>query len=150
MIEYAALVLLAVVPSQFSEDVKKELKLLAGHWDYIKGQSKEGTLDIAAEKPHVLTINGAKWEVRPKDGEEVKERAVIVGFDPTTNPKIMDLKTVPRDPNREGALIECIYKIDGDTLTVAMHIGRDKKRPADFDEPKDSEVIVWTLKRVKK
>ena len=150
MIEYIALVLLAVIPSPFGEDAKKELKLLAGEWEYIKAQAKDEMIDIASTKPHVLTITGTKWEVRPKDSEEVQERAVIVAFDPTAAPKIMDLRTVPRDPAREGTLVECIYRIDGDTLTVAMHIGADKKRPADFDVPKESGNIVWTLKRGKK
>jgi uncharacterized protein (TIGR03067 family) len=150
MIEYAALVLLAVIPSPFSEVAKKELKALAGEWEYVKADAKNETIDIAATKPHFLTIVDGKWEVRAKGEERVRERAVIVALDTSTDPKIMDLRSVPSDPQREWTVIECVYKIDGDTLTIAMYMGRDKKRPVSFDASKETETIVWTLKRVKK
>ena len=150
MIEYAVLVLLTVIPSPFSEAAKKELKTLAGNWEYVKAHAKEGMIDIASMNAHILTIDGAKWEIRPKDSEEVRERAVIIALDPSTDPKILDLKTIPRNPKREGSVVEGIYKIDGDTLVLVTYVGRDKKRPADFDVPKETETFVWTLKRVKK
>lgn len=150
MIQYAAVVLLAIIPSQFSEDARKELKLLAGNWEYVKAEAKNETIDIAATKPHFLTINNGKWEVRAKGEDRVRESAVIVALDASTDPKIMDLRSIPNDPKREGTVIECAYKIDDDTLTIAMYMGRDKKRPASFDASKETETIVWTLKRVKK
>ncbi len=37
MIEYVALVLLAIIPSSFSEAAKNELKNLEGKWKIVKG-----------------------------------------------------------------------------------------------------------------
>ena len=45
---------------------------------------------------------------------------------------------------------ESIYKVDGDTLMLAVHIGEGKKRPEKFESPKDSGVVFITLKREKK
>ena len=49
----------------------------------------------------------------------------------------------------EGGGFEAIFKLDGDTLTMAAYLGEGKKRPANFDAPKDAGFAVFTLKRVK-
>ena len=49
----------------------------------------------------------------------------------------------------KDTVYESIFKINGDTLTLAIHIGATKQRPTKFESVKDSGVVVVTLKREK-
>src|SRR5437868_3223164 len=112
MLITAAIALLALVADPFDAAAKKELKALAGEWEYVKAQTKDKALDLASEKPHVATIEGTTWTVRAKGGTEVRERAEIVALDTSTDPKLLDIRSVPRDPKREGVVLEGVYKLD--------------------------------------
>ena len=75
----------------------------------------------------------------------------IAALDPSTDPKILDLKTLEdMGQLRKDAVLESIYKFDGDTLVIAIYIGEGKKRPDKFESPKDSGVVLVTLKREKR
>jgi len=63
----------------------------------------------------------------------------------STRPKaVADVKAI-----RKGQELELVYKIDGDTLTVAMCLGGGKKRPTSLDPPKEGGIRLTVLKRVK-
>jgi uncharacterized protein (TIGR03067 family) len=49
----------------------------------------------------------------------------------------------------KGTVFESIYKFEGETLVIAIHIGPDRKRPAKFESEKDSGVVVATMKKEK-
>jgi len=108
-----------------------------------------------------MVVNG---EEQPEPAEamfiEFKGRKVrfmdsdlleIAGVDTSTDPKCIDFKAVidfaeiAKDKVYEG-----VYKLDGDTLTIALHLGKDAKRPAKLESTKDSDVVLVTLKREKK
>jgi uncharacterized protein (TIGR03067 family) len=75
----------------------------------------------------------------------------VAAMDPSTTPKILDLKALlDEGPLTKGSVVEAIYKLDGDDLTIALYIGEGKKRPEKFESEKESMVIVVTLKREKK
>jgi hypothetical protein len=57
---------------------------------------------------------------------------------------VADVKAI-----RKGQELELVYKIDGDTLTVAMCLGGGKKRPTSLDPPKEGGIRLTVLKRVK-
>jgi uncharacterized protein (TIGR03067 family) len=81
---------------------------------------------------------------------EGKERAAVESIDPSTDPKCLDLKALDSEGDvKKGSVFEAIYKIDGDTLTLAIHVGPEKKRPANFDAPKEERTILMVFKRVK-
>jgi uncharacterized protein (TIGR03067 family) len=127
---------------ELSAEAKKELKKLEGKWKVAK-----------------LGVNGQERTLGPDDRElaaEIKdgkwiftgvEKAEIVAIDPTTEPKCIDFKSVEK--GRAGTVDEAIYKIDGDTLTIALYQGKGKQRPANFDTPKDAGTILVVLNRVK-
>ncbi|HJZ56221.1 MAG TPA: TIGR03067 domain-containing protein [Gemmataceae bacterium] len=130
-------------PKELSEAAKKELKKFEGKWKAEKVTSSEG-------------------EITPPDGEgmlEIKDRKILLDgksfgeiteLDPSVDPKCLDFKVlVGKGALSEGTVIETIYKIDGDTLTWAVYLGADKKRPANFDAPKEAGTFVVVLKRVK-
>jgi uncharacterized protein (TIGR03067 family) len=130
---------------KLSEAGQKELKKFEGKW-----------------KPEKLVVDGK--EEMPPDGDdkllEFKGRKMLVGekeffdvaaLDPSTDPKILDLKALQdMGPITKDTIYEAIYKIDGDTLMIALHVGEAKKRPEKFESVKDSGVVFITLKREKK
>lgn len=148
---FAALTALSLVVAtaddlpKLSEDGQKELKKFEGKW-----------------KPEKLVVDGK--EEQPPEGDEMllafKERKMLVGdkeffdvaaLDPSTDPKIIDLKALAdMGPVTKDTVYEGIYKLDGDTLTIALHFGGGKKRPEKLESVKDSGVVVVTLKREKK
>lgn len=129
---------------ELPEAAKKELKKFEGKWK--------------AEK---LVIN--ENEETPPDGDEgllrFKGRKVLLGgkdlfdvaaLDPSTDPKIIDLKALAdMGAIKKDTVYEGIYKFDGDTLVLAVSVGGGKSRPDKFESPKDSNVAVATFKKQK-
>jgi uncharacterized protein (TIGR03067 family) len=152
---FAALVGLALVISadppkekekEFTDAAKKDLKTLQGAWKAVKGVKdgeeetpKMGTEDVILEfKDRALLFNG-------------KEFLTVTALDTSTDPKCIDFKVaVDRGPLTKGAVFEGIYKLDGDTLTLALFEDGGVKRPDKFESAKGSKIIVVTLQREKK
>ena len=147
---FAALVALAVAapadPPKLSEAAEKELKKFEGKWKAEKV--------VADGKEETPTLEGGDVFL------EFKGRKVLLGdadllevaaLDPSTDPKCIDFKAaVDLGALRKGTVYESIYKFDGDALILAVHMGEAKARPAKFEAPKDSKVVLVTLKRMKK
>ncbi len=146
---YAAVLLFACAASAYdkkanplSEGAKKELAKLQGQWVAEEFGRYGKKFDVKEDKL-VLEIKGTKWIFTEQ------EKAEFVAFDPTTTPKCVDLKSV--EEARKGAVDEAIYKIDGDTLTICLHQGKEKQRPTTFEtSPKTPDTILMVFKRVKK
>lgn len=148
---FAALVSLSLVVAtveepKLSDEAKKDLKKLEGKWKAVKavtnGNEETPMMDgndvIIEFKGHKLLLND-------------KEVMEVAALDPSTDPKILDIKALADMGGlRKDTVLEAIYKLDGDTLMLAVHIGETKKRPDKFESPKDSGVVVVTLKREKK
>ena len=76
-----------------------------------------------------------------------KKHEARYSINPKADPRAIDLKLrpdVPDFPNIEG-----IFKVDGDTLTVALPQDGRTVRPTDFEVPKDSKIAVYVFKRIK-
>ena len=134
----------AVEEKELSEDAKKELKKLEGKWTATK---------VIAE---------GKEETPPEDRNtvEFKERKFLFGdkelfdvaaLDPSTNPKCLDFKAViDMGEIQKGTVYEAIYKVDGDTLTLAIYVGGSGNRPSKFESAEGSKTVVVTFERQKK
>jgi uncharacterized protein (TIGR03067 family) len=131
---------------KLTEAAQKELKKFDGKW-----------------KPEKIVANGKEEMLPPEAADmllEFKARKLLLGekemfevasLDPSTEPKCLDLKALASMGEiTKDTVYEAIYKFEGDTLMLAMHIGEAKKRPAKFESEKDSGVVVVTLKREKK
>lgn len=151
---FAALVALTLSAPAAAEDkekplpeaAQKELKKLDGKWKGVKlvvneAEQTDPEVDGAAV---VLEFKGRKILFQDKDLLEIAD------LDPATDPKCLDLKAL-RDLGgiSKGTVYEAVYKLDGDTLTIALNVNDSKSRPSKFESPKDSNVAVVTLKKEK-
>ena len=145
----AVLLLVPVADAKEKEltaDAKKELTKLEGKWKAVKAVTngeeetpKAGDQDVAIEfKGRKLLMNG----------NHIMDVAAI---DHSTDPKCLDLKAVvDMGGIRKDTVYEAIYKLDGKTLLLALHVEGGSNRPAKFESAKDSKVVVVTFEREKK
>lgn len=150
---FVALLLLVPTADPPKENVKdkelpaaaqKELKKLAGKWQMTRGANSKEAGDI---KDVEFLCEFDKAEVT-FSGNNKKEMMRVTAVDAATDPKCIDL-TELKD-GKPGRTVEAVYKIDGDTLTIALMVTKgEKQRPVNFDQPKDARGMVWTFKRVK-
>jgi uncharacterized protein (TIGR03067 family) len=131
---------------ELSAEAKKELKKLEGKWQVVKGLGSEGEHDLKDNEAFCL-VEGTKMtfsRVNAKSNEMVE----VTALDRSTDPKCIDLTDIR--PGKPPRITEGVYKIDGDTLQLAIAAPKGGKlRPANFDKPTDQRIIVWTMKRVK-
>jgi uncharacterized protein (TIGR03067 family) len=134
---------------ELPEAAKKELKKLEGKWKVTKEITSNGENEMAAlGRGDEVTVEfkGNKVIIAAKEKFEFE----VSTLDGTVDPKILDLKALAdKGPITKGSVIEAIYKFDGDTLILVGYAGEGKKRPANFDPPKDEGVGMWVMKKVK-
>lgn len=124
---------------------KQELKKLEGKWRLVKAADANKESDVKESEALHFTFKGA--ELTMSFGDK-KETLRVTAIDATTDPKCIDFAEQRRDKTERT--LEGVYKLDGDTLKIALAIPKDgKNRPTGFDKPTDPRTMVWTLKRVK-
>lgn len=129
---------------ELSDAAKKELKKLEGGWKATE-IIVEGKEETPPDADTVVTFKGRKFLFGDK------ELFDIANLDPSTDPKCLDFKALAdMGEIQKGTVYEGIYKLDGDTLKLALYIGEGQKRPAKFEAPKDSKTVVVTFKRENK
>jgi uncharacterized protein (TIGR03067 family) len=132
---------------EFTEAAKKHLDKLQGVWKAVKGV-KDGVEETDAPGDGADLLIEFKGRTMLMKGNEFFE---ITGLDTTTDPKCIDAKTVAAaGPLPKGTVFEGIYKLDGDTLTLAVFEGGGTNRPTKFESTKGSKVILMTFERQKK
>lgn len=127
------------------EAAQKELKKFAGKWKaielHVDGNEQKPELD---GNEVIFEFKGRKFLL---NGNELLG---VDSLDPSTNPKCIDLKgLMDLGGVKKDTVYEGIYKLDGDKLTLAVNVSELKKRPEKFESPKDSMVVVVTLKKEK-
>lgn len=125
------------------EAAQKELKKFEGKWkptSLVANGNDEPPPDDA-----ILEFKGRKLRFMDADVFDVS------ALDPSTDPKLLDLKAVADlGEISKDKVYEGIYKLDGDTLKIALYIGAGAKRPTKLESEKDSAVVLVILKREKK
>lgn len=132
-------------PKELPAAAKEELKALERKWKVMKVLHPDHEATPAADGYEVIvTFKGSAIDFNGAGAGEV------IALDPATEPKCLDFKVGKGSGVlKPGAICESVYKLDGDTLTWSMHVGRGKNRPATFDKPTVKGGIVFVLERVK-
>jgi uncharacterized protein (TIGR03067 family) len=142
-----ALVAVAVTATAFAADdaqVKKDLKALAGTWQYTSqvDDGKETEKEKLKGVKVTVTAEG-KWALT-KDGTVLLEGTVKI--DPSKKPKAADWK-ITTEGDLKGKTALGIYDVTGDTW---KHCFGFDKRPERFESKEGSKATNAVLKRVKK
>ena len=128
-----------------SADARKELTKLEGRWAVVKEVSSDGEKQLTSQA-FTATFKGRTVVVNTV----AKFEFTVSELDPATDPRLMDWTSLTdAGPVKKGMTFEAIYKLDGDTLTIAFYQGGGKQRPANFDPPKEAGTSVIVLTRVK-
>jgi uncharacterized protein (TIGR03067 family) len=132
-------------PKELPDAARKELKALDGKWRVTKVVFSD------REAIHDEDDNGLVFSFKEGAIDFAESGSgVVVELDPATDPRCLDFKTLKGfGVLKEGSTYESIYKLDGDALTWAVHVGREKNRPVTFDKPTDPGTLVIVLNRVK-
>ena len=121
---------------------KEDSPSVVGEWA-LESAVRGGMNDKPPDGAGITFTANGKALFREGRRDKVEEGTYTV--DPKKNPAEIDI--IP--PVKEKApTVLGIYKIEKDTLTLCMVLGGE--RPKSFEAPAGSEVMLMTLKRVKK
>lgn len=134
--------LFVLAADPFSKEAVKELESLKGEWVLERLDANGQMNDIKVEDRPIITINGTTWKINKNDNP-----ILVTQIDPTTQPKLIDLKTP--DGDDKHTLREGIYKIEGDTLHLCLFVGGGRERPAGFEKAGSEETVLAILRRKK-
>src|SRR5436190_190649 len=109
---------------ELTDAAKKDLKKLEGKWTAEK-ILVEGKEETPPDEQRIVEFKGRKFLFGDK------ELFDVAGLDPSADPKCLDFKALnDMGEIRKDTVYEGIYKLDGDTLTLALYIGEGRERPA--------------------
>lgn len=118
----------------------EDKKPLEGKW-VIESLTRDGKADDSM-KGATRVHEGDKYTITPAKDSKA---AVTEGtFTIDAEKKTIDMK--PSSGNFKGMTLQGIYKLDGDTLTVAFSAA---ERPKDFESKEGSKVVVAVMKKAK-
>lgn len=130
---------------ELPDEAKKELKKLEGKWRLVK--AVDSTREAEAKESEAIDFVFRGTELTMSNGDKM-ETIRVTAIDGSTDPKCIDF-TETRKDKTERTLEGC-YKIDGDTLQIALAITKEgKNRPTSFDKPTEPRTVIWTFKRIK-
>ena len=116
----------------------------AGKWT-IESVTRDGKVDDSL-KGAVRVHDGEKYTVTPAAGSTAPAVSGTFAADGAKAPATIDMK--PGAGRYKDKVLLGIYKLDGDTLTIAF-AEPDKPRPTTFESKPGSGVVVAIHKRVK-
>jgi uncharacterized protein (TIGR03067 family) len=134
------LVLTVAAPDK--DAAKKESPSIVGEWDGEK--SVRGGMERPIPDGGVKVTFTTDGKMLFKEGNKDQETGSYK-LDATKSPGEIDITP----PKEDGTLIG-IFKIDGDTLTICLADKGSSDRPTKFESLAGTNVMLVTLKRVKK
>jgi len=124
----------------------KDAPAIVGEWAGEKAVA--GGKERPVPKGGISFTFTADGKLIIREGEREKADTGTYKADPKKDPAELDI--IPPEDKKEPT-VQGIYKVDGDTLTLCFGRGKvGAARPSKFEAPEGSDVIVITLKRVKK
>jgi RNA polymerase sigma factor (sigma-70 family) len=132
-----------------AEDAKKtDKENILGEWKVttlkMNGQDAPGE-EGEALKNSIVEFKPDKVIIHRKDGD----RESTYKLDPTAKPKTIEI--VHMIPGGGEEKMRCIYKLEGDTLTICgKHPGGGDELPTEFESKEGSGIVLMVLKSEKK
>jgi uncharacterized protein (TIGR03067 family) len=139
----ALLGLVVVVAAPGPKADKPPAPDLYGEWEFVSTE-EEGKVFPAEDPRTRFRFNrDGTYEVF-RGGNAVAERRGF-RFDPKADPPTLDYNA---PPSPASPTLLCVYRLSGDELTVCR-AGPDQPRPAKFQAPAGSGLLVVKFRRVK-
>ena len=130
-----------VAPAAFAADEPDDLKLLAGSWKPSAADLGGNKIDAMVLEKASFIVEGENYSVSVND---FMEKGTFK-LDPKKEPKALDF--FPTQGNNNGKTFLCVYKIDGDSLTICYSLN-GTTRPENF-EPLSNTLLLVKYERVK-
>jgi uncharacterized protein (TIGR03067 family) len=139
---HAALLLSALcLATTQAADEPDDLKLLAGSWKPTAADLGGNKIDAMVLEKASFVVEGENYSVSVNDFIEKGN----FKLDPKKEPKALDF--FPTQGNNNGKTFLCVYKIDGDVLTICYSLD-GSTRPENF-EPLSNTLLLVKYERVK-
>jgi uncharacterized protein (TIGR03067 family) len=118
---------------------------LEGKW-VIESLTRDGKDESGMYKGGTRVNTGLKYKMVPPGGSSVKTAEGSFTVDATKTPATIDMQ--PGSGQYEGKTLPGIYKLDGETLTIAFAMpGKD--RPKAFESKAGTGVVLVVHKKAK-
>jgi uncharacterized protein (TIGR03067 family) len=142
-------------PARADPKPRPDEEQLRGTWKLVEG-AENGKKGKVEDEDATFTVRGETLRLkitRRSDGTPVDDRFFVFRLDATTTPRLIDLADWQAGFEGAGHVIEGVYSLRGDTLTVCFAFGAfgeggaKGNRPTALESPEGSNTTVWTLKR---
>jgi len=126
-----------------AQDAKKEVEKFQGTWN-VTQLTYNGKV-IEGEKANFkLVFKKDRFTVEGNDAVRKEYATISFKLETGTTPKLFDMSVV--GGTQKGADIEGIYEFKGEELRICAKVF-GKERPAKFESPEGSSVVLLVLKR---
>ena len=143
MLRFAFATCLLFASVALASEPEGDLKALQGTWS-ITDAMLAGRDHIDDFKEMKLKVTGDQYEV---GFGMVREKGTLK-LDSTKKPKQIDLTTT-KDGTFKGRNLPGIYELKGDTIVLCIEENKPE-RPAKFEAPEKTRLMLLTFKRDKK
>jgi uncharacterized protein (TIGR03067 family) len=146
---FAPLALLLLSGAIQAEDAKKDLEQLQGTWEIVEVVSDGQAAPADKVKGGQVVFKDDEMTLK-ESSDDKDPRKFRIQLDPSKKPKALDSTALNRD--YKGSVTLAIYELDGDTLKLCAPNNHEAKkdRPKAFKSEGGSELVLLTLKQVKK
>jgi uncharacterized protein (TIGR03067 family) len=142
----ALVVGLLVAADEPKDAGKKDLQKLEGAWKAASLVYNGKDLTAEGKGNFRLVFKGGQATLGGNDAIKKEYATITFKLDPSTDPPCVDM-TITAGVQKD-AVIEGIYKLKGDEFTICAKVF-GKERPAKFESPDGSSIVLLVLKREK-
>jgi uncharacterized protein (TIGR03067 family) len=142
------LALVFLAPMLFAagaDDPKDDRAKIQGTWEVVEFVVNGQSIPEEQSKEIRFVFTEDKMALMGSPGRDKREYTYTL--DPAATPRAID--TSPLDGTFKGKKGPAIYELDGDSLKLCIPNKETKDRPTEFKSPKDSNLGLFVLRRVK-
>jgi uncharacterized protein (TIGR03067 family) len=141
------LILSALFLSPPTDAAKTELARFEGTWQVIGHETEGKPTDEDHWRTVQFVFKGDELTFLGDDVLSKKVAKIRLVVDPSTSPRVIDLKIVEGD--FKGETLEGVYEIKDDVLRICFRNEEVKNRPLDFSTKAGANLVLFVLKRQK-